>query len=139
MGDINDVADRIRTIRPALDALRFFTATTRGFRQQEQLKLAKFLTELADLRDIPAADVVEWLKTKAGWIDTFDYRQGDTSAYLCLLQRIPPTLLVRTRDYAMLIAGGSGRRPISDELRTRIDMEFAERPVALPPPFASDG
>lgn len=138
MGDINDVATRISSIRPALDALRFFTATTRGFRQKEQEKLARFLTEVADLREIPAADVLEWLKTKADWIDTWDYRQGDTTKYLLRLQRIPPHLLVRTRDYAALIAGGSGRRPLSDEMRARIEMEFAEQPVALPPPFVPE-
>lgn len=138
MGDMNEFAKRISTIRPALDALRFFTATTRGFRQQEQEKLAGFLMEVGDLSDIPVADVLEWLTTKAGWIDTWAYRQGDTAEYLQLLQRIPRNLLFRTREYAFLIAGGSGRRPLSHEMRCRIEMEFAEQPVALPPPFAAN-
>jgi hypothetical protein len=128
------IAEIIADVRPALDALRFFTATTRGFRDKEQSKLVAFLKELCPLDDYSAEEVHTWLKTKAGYVDTFDYRHGDTNQYLELLQRIPAHLLIRTRDYAMLIAAGSGRKPLSDELRGRITAEFSESPVVLPPP-----
>jgi hypothetical protein len=130
----NPITDIIAEARPALASLRFFTATTRGFRDKEQAKLAAFLKEICALDGYSTEEVMGWLKTKAGFVDTSDYRRGDVSQYLQLLQRIPSHLLVRTRDYAALIAGGSGRRPLSDQLRERIASEFSENPVAVPPP-----
>jgi hypothetical protein len=129
------IVESIAAARPALDALRFFTATTRGFRDKEQTKLAAFLKEVCPLDEYSSEEVKEWLKTKAGYVDTSDYRRGDTSHYLKLLQSIPATLLVRTQDYAVHISGGSGRRPLSDELRERIAVEFSEHPVVVPPPM----
>lgn len=128
------IVEIIATARPALDALRFFTATVRGFRDKEQTKLAAFLKEVCPLDEYSSDEVKEWLKTKAGYVDTSDYRSGDTSHYIKLLQGIPATLLLRTKDYAVQIAGGSGRRPLSDELRERITVEFSENPTAVPPP-----
>lgn len=126
----------IAEAKPALDALRFFTATTRGFRDKEQIKLAAFLRETCKLEQYTPDEVKDWLKTKAGFVDTSDYRRGDFAGYLSLLRRIPANLVDRTRDYATTIAGGSGRRPLSDELRERVNSEFSENPVVSPP--ASD-
>ena len=126
--------EAIAPVRPALDALRFFTATTRGFRDKEQVKLAAFLRETCNLEAYSSDEIKDWLKTKAGFVSTFDYRRGDVSEYMTLLQKIPANLLVRTRDYAFLIAGGSGRKPLSDDLRERIESEFSESPVVAPPP-----
>lgn len=128
------INDLIYSAKPALAALRFFTATTRGFRDTEQTKLAAFLKEICDLRSYSTEEVKEWLKTKAGYVDTHDYRRGDVSHYLTLLQNIPTNLLVRTRDCAMLIAGGSGRKPLSDDLRNRITSEFSSNPTVIAPP-----
>ena len=136
MTDITEIKQRIAEVRPALDALRFYTATTRGFRDREQTRLALFLKDVAEaeLRDYTPDQVKEWLKTKAGWIDTSDYRGGDTSGYLALLCAIPPHLLTRTKDYAYLIARGSGRRVLSEEVGSRIEPEFSPTPVVVPPP-----
>lgn len=136
MTDITEIKQRIAAVRPALDALRFYTATTRGFRDREQARLALFLKDVAEveLRDYAPDQVKEWLKTKAGWIDTSDYRGGDTSGYLALLCAIPPHLLTRTKDYAYLIAQGSGRRILSEEAIGRIEQEFSPTPVVVPPP-----
>lgn len=127
-------------MRPALDALRFYVATTRGFRDREQTRLAAFLKDVAEaeLRDFAPEEVKEWLKTKVGWVDTSDYRRGDTSGYLALLQAIPPQLLTRTKDYAYLIAKGSGRKPLSDEAITRIEQEFSASPIVTAPPSEDD-
>lgn len=127
------IKEIIAEAKPALDALRFFTATTRGFRDKEQTKLAAFLREVSSLDGYSLDEVKEWLKTKAGFVDTYDYRRGDVSGYKDLLQKIPASLLLRTRDYAMTIAGGSGRRPLSEEMRKRIELEFSENPNVLPP------
>lgn len=129
-----EIATRIAPHRDALNALRFFTATTRGFRDREQRNLAAFLREVAPLGDMPGEAVVEWLKTKAGWIDTSAYRRGDVSGYEALLRKIPAEQLQRTADYARLVAAGSGRRRIPEEWETRIQREFAHEPVVLPPP-----
>ena len=128
------IVEIIAAARPALDALRFFTATTRGFRDKEQTKLTAFLKEVCPLDGYSSDEVKEWLKTKAGYVDTSDYRRGDTSHYLKLLQAIPAPLLVRTQDYAIQISGGSGRLPLDDKLRERISVEFSEHPVVVPPP-----
>ena len=128
------IKELIAEARPALDALRFFTATARGFRDKEQIKLTAFLRETCKLDEYTPDEVKDWLKTKAGFVDTSDYRRGDVAGYLSLLQRIPANLLDRTRDYATTIVGGSGRRPLSDELRDRINSEFSGNPVVLPPP-----
>src|SRR5690606_21317011 len=140
MTDVADIGRRIAGVRPALDALRFFTASTRGFRDREQERLAMFLEEVAgaDLAEYTRAELKEWLQTKAGWINTRDYRAGDTSGYLAMLQAIPPHLLARTRDYAYAIAGGSGRRPIADDMRARIEQEFSPAPTVAPPPPEDD-
>jgi hypothetical protein len=128
------IAEIISDAKPALAALRFFTATTRGFRDREQSKLAAYLKEICELDSYTKEEVKEWLKTKAGYVDTQDYRRGDTSGYLKLLQNIPAHLLARTREYAMFIASGSGRRLLSDQMRERIASEFSENPIVVPPP-----
>ena len=114
------IKELIAEARPALDALRFFTATARGFRDKEQIKLTAFLRETCKLDEYTPDEVKDWLKTKAGFVDTSDYRRGDVSGYLALLQKIPANLLVRTRDYATAIAGGSGRRHCSATTRALI-------------------
>lgn len=125
----------IEPVRPALDALRFFTATTRGFNQREQQKLATFLIEVGpdELRDYSKEALVEWLTTRAGYVSTLDYRHGDVAEYLQLLDAIPEHLIAATRTHAYLIAMGSGRRPISDEIRSRIELEFTP-PARVNPP-----
>lgn len=128
------IAEIIAEAMPALNALRFFTATTRGFREQEQAKLTAFLREVCQLEDYTAEEIKHWLKTKAGHVDVYDYRRGDVTQYANLLKQIPSSYLVRTRDYAMLIAGGSGRRNLSDQLRNRISSEFSASPTVIPPP-----
>lgn len=140
MNDINEITYRIAAVRPALDALRFYTATTRGFRDREQGRLAEFLKDVAEaeLRDYTPDEVKQWLKTKAGWINTYDYRHGDTSIYQALLEAIPPELLARTKDYVYLIAKGSGRRQIDDAMRARIEAEFSATPCVAPPPPPED-
>ncbi len=132
------IEEIISKVKPALDALRFFTATTRGFRDKEQEKLTRFLKELCKLEAYTADEVKHWLKTKAGFVDTYDYRHGNVSSYLLLLQEIPSNLLVRTRDYAYLIASGSGRKLMADEIRVRIESEFTELPIVVPPLLDDD-
>lgn len=132
------IAEIIADAKPALAALRFFTATTRGFRDREQSKLTAYLMEICKLDSYSKEEVKAWLKTKAGYVDTVDYRRGDTSGYLQLLRNIPAHLLVRTREYATFIAGGSGRQPLSDQMRARITSEFSETPVVVPPPPQDD-
>ncbi|MGB3832209.1 MAG: hypothetical protein WA975_10125 [Mesorhizobium sp.] len=97
------IKEAIAPAKLALDALRFFTATTRGFRDKEQVKLAAFLRETCNLESYSSDEIKDWLKTKAGFVSTFDYRRGDVSEYLALLQKIPANLLVRTRDYAWVL------------------------------------
>lgn len=141
MPEISEIPARIAHVLPALRALRFYTATTRGFREREQVKLARFLKDVAEreLQDFSPDQVKEWLKTKAGWVDTSDYRRGDTTPYLALLQAIPATLVERTRDYAMLIAAGSGRKPRDPNEVARIESEFSPAPhVIQPPPMTEE-
>lgn len=139
MPDIAEIFQRIYPARYALRALRYFTAITRGFRDREQKKLARFLREVAPLDDFTEAQVVEWLKTKAGAIGTYPYKTGDLSEYRALLQAIPPELLTRTRDYALLIARGSGRKQLSDEFRTRVEIEFTRLEPLADMPRRFDG
>lgn len=120
----SEIAERIQPARNALDALRYFVAMTRGFRDREQKKLARFLREVAPLSDFSEAEVVAWLKTKAGYVSAADYRDGDTSRYRELLRAIPHDLQAPTLRCALDLARGSGRRRLSDEFRSRVEIEF---------------
>ena len=86
------------------------------------------------LADFSHAEVMEWVGTRSSWINVSDYRRGDTSQYETLLRAIHPSLLERTRDYAYRIAFGSGREPLTDDARARIESEFSGDPVVIPPP-----
>lgn len=136
MSKHSEIEQHIAAVRPALDALRFFTATTRGFRDVEQEKLARFLKEVAEheLKELTLDDIKHWLKNSAGWINTMDYRRGDTREYLKLLQGIPPHLLTRTKDYATFIAASGRMTPAKEAIRMRIEQEFCENPVPVEPP-----
>lgn len=124
MADLNDIGKLIQPSRAALDALRYFVAMTRGFRDREQKKLARFLLEVSPLEDFSEAQVVEWLKTKAGYVSAADYRDEDTSTYRHLLRAIPSELQAKALNCALDLARGSGRRRLSDEFRARVEIEF---------------
>lgn len=131
------IESSIGDARPSLQALRYFVATTRGFRRREQERLAQFLFEVCSLSEFTREEVVSWLQTRAGYIDTYAYRSGDASEYVELLQAIPSHHLARTKDYARLLAVGSGRKALDPSWARRIELEFALDPIVEPPPATS--
>lgn len=128
------IGQLIGRVRPALDALRYYVAITRGFRDREQARLALFLKDVAEeeLRDFTPLQIKEWLKTGAGWVETYGGTPHRLEAYMEFLRAIPPDLLQRTKEYAQLIASGSGRRPVPVDELERLASEFSPDPsVAL--------
>ena len=117
----------------AIKALKFFTLSIRGFAKRERQRVLEFVHEVVDVKEHTEEEVSEWLyKLWCGSVHA--YRAGDVSEYLEELKSIPPHLLARCRDYALLIAGGSGRKAIAPELLQRIDAEFSATPDVKPPP-----
>lgn len=114
-------------VLPAIKALKFFTLSTRGFRQRERDRVTQFVQEVADLRAYSKEEIGEWVyKLWCG--DLYTYRDGDTTEYTETLQNIPSALLNRCRDYALLIARGSGRKPVDPIWVERIETEFNPAP-----------
>jgi hypothetical protein len=117
---------------PAIKALKFFTLSTRGFRQRERDRVIQFVQEAADVSSYSKEEVGEWVyKLWCG--DLYAYRDGDTTEYTETLQSIPSALLDRCRGYALLIARGSGRKPVDPSWVKRIETEFSPAPQVKKP------
>lgn len=123
---------------PAIKALKFFTLTTRGFRKRERDRVVQFVQEIADVSSYSKDEISEWVyKLWCG--DLYAYGNGDTSEYTETLRNIPASLLNQCRDYALLIAKGSGRRPIEPSWIERIENEFRKTPnVKMPEKTQND-
>jgi hypothetical protein len=116
----------------AIKALKFFSLTTRGFKQRERDRVTKFVQEISNTAPHTPEELSEWVyKLWCG--DIYRFRDGDTLEYTETLRNIPASVLDRCRDYAMHIASGSGRKPIEPEWQERIDTEFSSDPVVKPP------
>lgn len=118
---------------PAIRALKFFSLSTRGFAKRERQRLADFVREVADVTAYSKEELEEWLyKLWCG--DLYAYRDGDTGEYAETLKAIPRELLPRCREYAVLIARGSGRKAAGPIWMERIAAEFCEMPEVQKPP-----
>ena len=117
---------------PAIKALKFFTLSTRGFRHRERERVAQFVQETADLSAYSKEEIGEWVH-KLWCGDLYTYWDGDTAEYTETLQNIPSALLNRCRDCALLIARGSGRKPIDPIWLERIETEFNHTPQVKKP------
>jgi hypothetical protein len=116
----------------AIKALKFFSLTTRGFKQRERDRVTKFVQEISNTASHTPEELSEWVyKLWCG--DIYRFRDGDTLEYTETLRNIPPSVLDRCRDYALHIASGSGRKPIEPAWQERIDTEFSSNPVVKPP------
>jgi hypothetical protein len=119
-------------VLPAIKALKFFALSTRGFAKRDGGKVADFVREVADVTLHPKEEFEEWLyKLWCG--DLYAYRDGDTSEYTETLKAIPRELLARCRDYALLVARGSGRKEVDPAWVERIESEFSEVPIVKKP------
>jgi hypothetical protein len=119
-------------ILPAIKALKFFTLTTRGFRQRERDRVVQFVQEIADVHSYSKEEISEWVyKLWCG--DLYAYGNGDTSEYTETLCNIPDSLLSRCREYALFIAKGSGRKPVEPSWLERIEGEFRKNPNVKKP------
>ena len=116
----------------AIKALKFFTLTTRGFKQRERERVTHFVLEIANTSPYSQEEVNEWVyKLWCG--DLYRFKDGDTLEYTEILRNIPFSLLDRCRDYAIHIASGSGRKPVEPAWLARIESEFCIDPVVKPP------
>jgi hypothetical protein len=119
-------------VLPAIKALKFFTLSTRGFAKRERDRVAAFVREVAELTSYSKEDIEAWLN-KLWCGDLYAYRDGDTTEYTETLKVIPHELLARCRDYAVLIAQGSGRKAVDASWMERIEAEFSETPFVKKP------
>lgn len=122
---------------PAVKALKFFTLTTRGSRKREIDRIVQFVQEIADITTYSKDEVFDWVK-KLWCGNIFDYRDGNVAEYTDLLRNIPPSLLERCRNYALLIARGSGRKPLEPAWLERIKAEFSPDPRVTKPEQQQD-
>ena len=122
----------------AIKALKFFTLTTRGFKQSERQRVTNFVLEVVKTSPYSPAQIDEWVyKLWCG--DLYRFKGGDTLEYTETLRNIPASLLGRCRDYALNIASGSGRKPVDPACLERIETEFCANPVVKPPVKTADG
>ena len=115
-------------VMPAVKALKFFTLSTRGLAKREKERVVQFLQEVADVSAYSKEEIAEWV-SKLWCGNIYAYRDGDVNEYAEALKSIPSGLLDRCRDYALLIAGGSGRAPLDPSWLERINSEFSPTPV----------
>jgi len=117
---------------PAIKALNFFMKTTRGGRKREIDILVQFIQEITDVTSYSYDELSDWIKNLwCGGIQ--EYIDGYPSEYVYNLKLISPLLLERCRYYALLIAMGSGRKPIDKVLLERIKNEFSPDPIVKKP------
>lgn len=114
-------------VMPTVKALKFFTLTTRGSRKRELDRIVQFVQEVVDVTSYSKNEVYEWVK-KLWCGHLYAYRDGNIAEYTDLLRNIPASLLKRCRDYALLIAKGSGRKPVEPSWVERIETEFSPDP-----------
>ncbi len=117
---------------PAIKALKFFALSIRRISKREEEYLANFVREVADVTNYSPDDLDSWLQ-KLQCVDLYAYRNGDTTEYTETLKAIPGEFLQRCRDYALLIAQGSGRKPVDPVWAERIQNEFCEVPKVNKP------
>jgi hypothetical protein len=122
---------------PAIKALKFFTLSTRGFSKRERNLVADFVREITDVRGYAQEEQENWLN-KLWCGDLYAYRDGDTTEYTETLKAIPREFLVRCRDYALLIARGSGRKPVDPAWLERIETEFCDAPCVKKPQVSGE-
>ena len=119
-------------VMPAIKALKFFTLSTCGFAKRERERVVQFLQEITDLSAYSMEEIGNWVyKLWCG--NLYAYRDGDTTEYTETLRNIPGGLLDRCRDYALLIARGSGRKPVDPGWLERIESEFSANPIVKKP------
>lgn len=124
-------------VMSAVKVLKFFTLTTRGGRKRELDRIVQFVQEVADVTSHSKDEVYEWLK-KLWCGDLYAYRDGNIAEYTDLLRNIPAALLKRCRDYVLLIAKGSGRKPVEPSWLELIETEFAPDPQVKKPERRQD-
>ena len=119
-------------VMPAIKALKFFTLSTRGFAKRERERVVQFLQEVTDLSAYSKEEIGDWVyKLWCG--NLYAYQDGDTTEYTETLRNMPSGLLDRCRDYALLIARGSGRKPVDPAWLERIESEFSDNPIVKKP------
>lgn len=117
---------------PAILALKIFTASTRGLGKRELDRIGEFIRELPDGGALDPDELRAWLKTR-WYTEHYAYRDGETKPYEDALKAIPSDMLARAKDYALYIAGGSGRKPRDPAWEKRIEDEFRTDPIVVPP------
>ena len=110
-------------ILPAIKALKFFSMQIRGFAKRERSHIVHFIRDVVDINGYCEDEINEFLK-KLWCGDIYRYRDGDTSEYLGLLKEIPHSIMDQCQRVALLIAKGSGRKPIPHDLINRINENF---------------
>lgn len=115
-------------VMPAIKALKFFTLSTRCFAIREREHVVQFIQEVANVSAYSKDEIEGWVyKLWCG--DLYAYREGDTKEYTQTLKSIPNELIDRCQNYALLIARGSGRKPIDPNWLQRIESEFSQNPI----------
>ena len=127
------IREAVGNLYPCVRALRFYTATTRGFRDRERKRIAAFVMSLVGGEKFTEKQVLDWISA-LGFVDYHDWLRGDTAKWQSMLDEIPKDAVARVRDAAYAIARGSGRKAIAPEAVERIESEFSWPPKAYPPP-----
>ena len=118
------IVSKISYVLPSVRALKFFAITAREFRTREQNHIVEFIRRHVAPGVVSDEELIVWLRgCHCG--STHAYRMGDHAEYEVMLSAIPAALLLDTRTTALLIAAGSRRRPVPEDLASRITADFS--------------
>ncbi|MCF7818715.1 MAG: hypothetical protein K9M54_12635 [Kiritimatiellales bacterium] len=130
--DTNSISCAIWRALPAIRALKFFTMYSRGLRKREKVILSKFVEKQLPNNCFSQEEIENWIH-KLDYSDLYVQLNGDTEPYKAMLCSIPADLLPLCRDFAFIIASGSGRKPIPPSLEMRVINEFSDTPIVQNP------
>lgn len=131
MSELSDAASRERA--HCVDALRFFIATTRGFRDRERKIVADYLGALMLPQVVEEKLLYSWARDW-GYVNYSEWLNGSLDEWQAILDRVPKHQFPMLRDFAYRSARGSGRRPIDPFWIERIESEFNWPPKAYAGP-----
>ena len=112
-------------IWPEIDVLVSFAWKINGLRKRELTHLLNFIKNNAEVSGYSDEELKEWIRRK--WRINYEaYRNGDRSEYEVRLKAIPKEMLPTCKACALMIAGGSGRKPITQDTLDEINTDYGE-------------
>ena len=114
---------KLSNIISAIKALKSFTYTIRNFSKRERNYILDFIIDNSSIAENLRDNLEKWL-IKLPCSYPGSYCELTDTPYEKLLEEIPTNLLLKCHKTALLIAKGSGRKPIEEKVLDKIDNDF---------------